>query len=106
MRLVRERGEAGEARGVREPSVIFGALVRLGQYAALVGALVNLGRGRGVGLVQAVLVGLLLLVHRKVAKAEMLPPSLQSPYQSEVGCVGLVVFPLVTVALLVWVFGF
>jgi hypothetical protein len=85
---------------------VFGTLIRLAQYAALLGALLNLGRGRGVGLVQALLAGLLLWLHRKIATAEVLPPSLQSPYRGDVGCIWLVAAPLLSLALLVWVFGF
>jgi hypothetical protein len=85
---------------------VFGMLIRLAQYAAFLGALLNLGRGRGVGIMQALLAGCLLWLHRRIAIAEVLPPELQSPYQRDVGCIWLIAAPLLSLALLVWVFGF
>ena len=85
---------------------IIGYSTRIGQYVALLKAIVNIFNSLLIGLIQAILVALLLYFARQVALAQTLPPGMRNPFLSGemFGNVFAVINPLATILLLLWVF--
>ena len=83
---------------------IIGAITRLGQYIALLKAILNVLSGQAIGILQVPLAGLLVYVSRQFAKTEVLTSTEMNAFYFKYAAIWVFVMPFITLGLLFWVF--